>query len=392
MRRESKDVVVTLRIVYAIVYSGYGLLFPFLALLLRSHQLSDPEISIALSTFGVAALLSPPLCGAALDRGLPFQRLFRTLVGLSALVAPLWAFAGNVYGASLVTLAFYVLFLPAVSLLDAHTVTLLKERQEPRSFQSIRVWGSAGFIAPTLVLAGIALVRPVTETLILFAVTAACLLSFIAGFFIPPLTSRPAAARSPTAAALQAAARPPLRSLFAGLTVTSLSLAAFFVLFPRFLQELGSSPVTVGGVVNLGVFFEILMIPISPLFVRRFGSRRVIALGAWALALRATLLYCVPTFPMVLVTQALHAPIVVGLMVAVPGYLDQHSSGELRYSLQSLFIALTLGLARIVGPLLLALFLARAAGGAALVALTNALAACALVAAVGGVFLSRERA
>jgi MFS family permease len=96
----------------------------------------------------------------------------------------------------------------------------------------------------------------------------------------------------------------------------------------------------------------VLLMPFGRKLIERYGLERVMLLGFCSLPLRIFLMVLSPTLPMVIAVQLLHAPLALGLFVSTPIYLQQHALPSYRHSLQSLNVALVMGLTRFIGPML----------------------------------------
>jgi PPP family 3-phenylpropionic acid transporter len=128
----------------------------------------------------------------------------------------------------------------------------------------------------------------------------------------------------------------------------------FYPAFPRLLQELGYSHTAVSLIINVGVFWEILLMPFTSALIARLGTKNLVMLGIVSLPLR---LICICLFPItwvLVVLQVLHAPLIIGLVVCMPIILGQLAAPQYRFSLQSVHTSLMYGFSRAVGPLLAA--------------------------------------
>ena len=79
------------------------------------------------------------------------------------------------------------------------------------------------------------------------------------------------------------------------------------------------------------------------------GLKGLMTLGAVSMALRLGLIAAVPTIPIAIATQLLHAPIVLAIYVAPPMYLNLKADRSYRNSMQGVYIALCFGIARLIG-------------------------------------------
>jgi len=338
---------------YALAFATYGVLIPFIALIFKAHGLSDAETSVALSATGLAALVAPLSFAHVADRKLPFRLLMPALLVGGAGAFYLLNFSTTPFSAFITTFAIYFFLIPALTLLDSFTMDFIirsNSGKRARKFEHYRIWGSIGFMVPSLLLLiffGGNQVRPkhlISMGIIVSLAAAAC------AILLPHNEPTQAKHELPSRTALAHAIRPPLRGLFLANIIAGLGLSIFYVLYPRFLQEVGCSTVEVGLIINLGVAWEVALMPFAATLIRLFGLERVVLLGLLTIPVRLLITCLWPTITVAIVTQVLHAPLVIGLFVAIPIYLQTHADSTFRHSLQSLNVSLVQGFARFIGP------------------------------------------
>lgn len=338
---------------YAATFGVYGVLTPFTPLILREMGLPDHHISLALSTFGLAAILSPLIISHFADRAFAVRQIITVLLIINMLILPLWLSATTLSVAASTTFLFFATMLPVLTLLDAFTVNFSiidkESNHRARHYQSYRIWGSVGFMIPSISFALISRYTTVDSLVMVFAALILCAISIVLARLLPH--NVPAkGSEAPSREALAAAMQPPLRGIFLATSIAGLALSMFYVIFPRFLQELGNSPEEVGLITNLGVLSEILLMPFTTLLIRYLTARTLILIGIASIPIRLLLITSWPSTEMVLYTQWLHGPLVIGLFICIPILLGESARHSFRFSLQSLNSTLVLGLSRMIGP------------------------------------------
>jgi hypothetical protein len=131
-----------------------------------------------------------------------------------------------------------------------------------------------------------------------------------------------------------------------------------------FLHQLGCSVVEIGLIINLGVAYEIMVMPFAERLIHAVGIRRMILIGFVTMPVRMALSAAWPTIPMAIGVQLLHAPLVLGLFIAVPIFLQEQARPTFRHSLQGLNATMILGLTRFIGPAIGSLVMASTSAGA----------------------------
>jgi PPP family 3-phenylpropionic acid transporter len=344
-----------LKAVYAFSYAVFGASAPFLSVILHEQGLSDSEVAWALSGQGMAVLIAPMILAHLADRVIPVKHLLFTMIALTGIISPLWLMVYSLPSALALALFFFSVSIPAFAMLDAFTVNYVTTPESmidetPVHFQSFRVWGSIGFVVPGLLLYPVSFYREVSLGSLLWAASGcACVALYLLGK-LPMTVTQKQSATLPSLESLRVALRPPLRGIFLTTIIAGCSLSIFFTAFPRYLHTMGLSSQSLALVMQLAVIAEILLIPKTASLTRRFGTRNLIILGLLTIPLRFCLVALYPSLPLIIALQLLHAPLVVGLLIAIPIFLGEVAGDSYRFSLQSLNTTLTGGLARLIGP------------------------------------------
>lgn len=338
-----------LRSLYFFAFCVYGVVLPFLPLVLRSRGLSDAEISLNSGALGAAALIAPLVLAHFADRHWSLRSLLRAELCLAGLISLGWLSSTNIWTLFCITLAFFACYVPALGMLDAYTLRTLGTDGRSK-FQSIRIWGSLGFLAPGLLGA---LLNPQDELLGSFVVCitiGAVLGALVLAQSILPYEQQAAGTGLPSVAAFKAAFRAPLWKMIWPAALACLGMAIYYSFYPLFLRRLGLSPGQMGLVYNLGVVSEILLMPFTGWLIGRLGARRLIGIAILSVLIRTSALAFSDSLWTAVLTQVLHAPIVVGFFVTLPIVMQEAADDSYRYSLQNLFVMIFMGLVRIAGP------------------------------------------
>jgi PPP family 3-phenylpropionic acid transporter len=377
-------------ITYAITLGAYGSMLPFIPIILHANGLSDSQVSIALTAMGAAALVAPVCFGHLADRVLAFRTLHPILLTLTALAFPLLHLCSDTISAFAVVFALNVFLIPAIALLDSFTMEFIIRSgttQKPRTFEYYRVWGSIGFMIPALLLFFCFRDHAASTNDLLLMGLIVSLGAAIAGRALPHNTPHGQTEDPPRRQAIVAASKPPLRGVFISNFLAGLGVSIFYIAYPRLLQELGFQLAEIGLVINLGVLFEVLLMPYTSRIIRIMGIERLILLGFGAIAIRFLAVALFPTTAVVIATQLLHAPLVIGCFVAIPIFLQMHARPSFRHSINGLNITLILGVTRIIGPAIGALALSSSTGDEIL-SLSRALLSAGLLGVVAVVLFS----
>ena len=339
---------------YFAIYAVFGAVTPYMPLYLRDIKgLSPSEMGTIFAAGQSAVLFMPVLMTYLADRYRLVRPLFIVLftfnvIAMTSLVGAV-GFWASLLWISLNRLATQ----PQVALGDGLYFTLQADPKQPRaSFSMVRVWGTIGFIAPSVIFyvgyevgGGITWIPWVTAL-------AGCL--GIANAFRLPMRSAalPTATRPkvPTLEAARVLARPPLALFCLGVGFVIFSNMAFYSFYPLYLTtEVGIAEKWVGPISSLGVGIEVFYILSLDRLKRRFGFEGIIAMGAFASLFRFACLAYLPTPFFAVFFQVFHGLTVLGFLIVPVMYLNAHAEEGYRNSVQGLYVMLVSGVFAIAG-------------------------------------------
>ena len=102
----------------------YWVTTPFLPIILHEQGPSDSDVPFAIIGNGFAALISPLFLTHFADKHFATLRILWTLFGVRAAISPLWLWADGVVVALEVTMLFFSLRIPGLSMLETFTAQL----------------------------------------------------------------------------------------------------------------------------------------------------------------------------------------------------------------------------------------------------------------------------
>jgi PPP family 3-phenylpropionic acid transporter len=381
-----------LRLQYFLNFAVMGALLPYLPVVLGERGLDGSQIGQVMSLTGAGMMIGPVLLTLLADRAVQN----RTLIGLSltggaALLLVLLQGVGGSFGFVLLIYGLYaVLFSPVAALTDS---LLFHEQQHqqraghtPTAYHRVRVWGTLGFIVPSVVLylllgglehitgswafAAAALPGawhdlrlPVDASLTVGA--AAAILGAVNAMWLPkrppaaaPDASPPEGAQRrlhgapplPTVEALRVLLRPGPLVLCLALFAIHLSVAGYYTFYPLYLtRRVGIAHEWVGLIATFGVVLEIGWMLGFGYLVHRLGMRWLLVLCGIAVAGRFAWLAASPTVGTAIWTQLLHGPLVLLVHVAPPILINRLADDRFRGSIQGVYVFGVYGVARVVG-------------------------------------------
>lgn len=371
---------VALRGQFFLTFAVVGSVLPYLPLFLEDRGLSKAQNGAVQSMQGVAIMLTPVALTLLADLHVPTRRLMRwvyafaglSLVGMLVSPGYAWLFAAFT--------GFSLAFAPAMPLQDG-LVFAEQSRHDKRhgqfkprgslDYHRVRVWGTLGFIAPSLaVYAALALGAPIDASIAMCA--GVCVVAAWWAGRLPPgestpsrsegrgLASEPATGAGqpppkkgsglPTIEAAKALATPSMLLFCAGMWLLSAAMGAFYAFFPLLCTDhAGVRPEWVGPIISFGVVLEIAPMLAFGWMTRKLTLSGVVILGALLTAARMALLGWAPTVSVVVGAQLLHGMMVIALHVAPPVRLAQASTARSRASVHGLFLMAVIGTSGVAG-------------------------------------------
>lgn len=344
-----------IKLQYVLLYAIVGAWMPYLPVYLDELGLGDWQIGWIIGVYGLAVLIMPAVIAAVADRWMSN----RTLMGISYFLSTVLLVGITVVNTFVpllvLSLFFSMAYTPVFALTDGMAFAAMHDVEEaggrPPAYHRLRIWGSIGFIIPSLI---IFVILATTEASSRMAMVTAAVMAGVAFLATPllPLTRRAAgeaAKKLPTGEAWRALVSRPAIHLVGPLFLMFTAISIFYVFYTIYLRDLGIDEAWLGIIVNIGVVAEVAMMLFSGRVLQWLGLKGLMTLGAVSMTLRLALIAAVPTVPVAIVTQLLHAPIVLAIYVAPPMYLNLKAQRSYRNSMQGVYIALCFGIARMIG-------------------------------------------
>ncbi|HUT36292.1 MAG TPA: MFS transporter [Planctomycetota bacterium] len=318
----------------------------------------------------LGALLAPLIGGQLSDRYFSAERLlgvFQIAIG-----AILWTLPTQKLFSSwlVLTLLISLMSAPTVSLANALAFAHLPDPKA--QYARARLWGTIGWIVAGWGFAMIWLqtglvpqwlppflkgteAPDVTQRLF-DAIRAGAVLSVAFGLYSLSLPRTPPKRKGVDPLAFRKAFRLFRFRSFAVLMVTGFVVAAihniYFMQTSKFLPTLGLRQADILPAMSVGQFAEIFVMAILGWMLKRLGFRWVLAIGAFAYALRFAI-FGTTWLPLgvIVASQSLHGVCFACFIAAAFIYIDHLADKDIRASAQSL-IGLALGLGPILGGVL----------------------------------------
>src|SRR6267142_244284 len=342
--------------IYFFIFALGGSVVPFISLYFQQHGLKKDEIGYVQGVAAIAVVLSPILLTFLADSQLDARRILAgaMLVAAGALGA-LYLCRG--FTAMLLIWAIHMLaYVPLSTLLDGITFGVMKRRGQTglpvTPYHRIRVWGSIGFMIPSVILF---FVVKKTITPILIVGGAFGILGAITAIMLPDPDGgeKKKDSRLPTAEAARKMFTGPLLIFCIASFLLNAAQAPYYTYYAIYLKErVGIGQEWVGLISSVGVLVEIFFMLAFAKLLSRWGLKKLMIVGAACVAVRMAMLGLWPTPAVAIGTQLFHGMIVLVLLIAPPVFLNQHAEDRYRHSIQGLYGMAVMGMGRIVGNLI----------------------------------------
>lgn len=332
-----------LRLRLALFYAGFfgffGVQQPFWPVWMTAHGLGATEIGVILALSIGIKVFSAPLAAHGADRSGERRRPILILVGVSLACFCLFAFTHGFWSILGVSVLFYALWSPVMSLTES--VTIMAVQRAGLDYGRTRLWGSFSFIIVAL-LAGQALVRLPPSAA--FWMSLACIAATaMACLFLPDLRAE----RSPTHALpiVQALSNRALSLSLAACGLIQGSHAVYYAFGTLHWQARGYREDVIGILWAEAVLAEIIVFAYGGRITRALGSVGMITLAGITAAARWLGTGMTDSLAAAVILQALHAFSFGAAHLGAMAYIGESVPASLSATAQSLYSGVVWGAA-----------------------------------------------
>lgn len=337
-------------------YAVIGSVMPLMTVFLREQgNFSYLQIGLAMSLMSVPMLCSPALITLLADRNVDARKILGAAYLCSATVLTSIYFSNHIALTLTLFLFHGLAFVAMLPLQDGFFFSLSEEYRKKGKptpdYPLVRVWGTVGFILPSLILY-IPLSKGAPASSILPCAVGFCLLSLINSFTLPEVKRPISTAREklPTREALAAIFAPNARWLCIALFFGFIATSSYYAFIGNYLDEVvGISKRNIGLIINLGVVLEIGCTVLMPKLQKWINLKGVMVLGLSCMALRMILLGFFPSPEVALLSQIGHGFEILSLYIGPVMFLNRLASDRFRNSIQGVFTMAIGGVARVIG-------------------------------------------
>jgi PPP family 3-phenylpropionic acid transporter len=364
---------IALRVYYFFCFAALGIYLPFFPRWLEARGIGGWAMGAVAAAFPAMGIVAPPLFGWIAD-GLGLRRSLLQVASGGALAAVAGLGAIALYrepALALILAAFALLaFFRAPMVMMADVVTIEGSGVGARSYGTVRLWGSLGFLISAVACGR---VLDLTLATVLPLAMSVCLaLAFATSFVLPARSETP---RGPLPEHVRALVRAPeVRRFLVASFFAQAAHSGYDLLFSLHLRDLGVSAAGVGLAWAIGVLAEVALMALS-MRLPLGRPELVLPIAFAGAACRWLLIALAPQPWLLLALQPLHAISFALMWLASLSFLRLRAAPQVLASAQGIFTA-TMGAASALGMLGWGATY-RAWGGANAFVVAAVLAACA---------------
>ncbi|HID56782.1 TPA: MFS transporter [Candidatus Poribacteria bacterium] len=339
---------------YFISFTSIGVLVVYMNLYLKRAGLSDAQLGTAAAVPSLLTILSPPIWGFLADTIRDMRRLMPILFLGAAITFPAMLGTNNYYVLLVLVVLTSFFYTPVIPLIDAMTLGYIS--RSGGDYGRLRLWGSVGFIASTLLFklilpdgpheagggVGYGLL-PVFIYFIAFRLVGA------GWAFTVPKPVRSGARSNLRWRDLKGYVTLNLALTLAVAFIARTAMQSYYVFFSIYLDELGVPDSSKGIFWAMGVTSEVGMMAVIGRLIERIGIKRTILLGVTGVAVRLSLYSLRLPIWWIIPVQAFHALTFTAFHVGLVNFMNRSLPERVRASGQTLYNSVVWGLGGVVG-------------------------------------------
>ncbi|WP_028559373.1 MFS transporter [Paenibacillus pinihumi] len=329
---------------YVFIYAGNAVYGTFLPVYFQDIGFDSIQIGTLLSLGPLVAILAQPLWGALGDRARTKNMILLILLTGSGVVALLYPLS-TMFLYLLLMICIFTFFQTSIfAMSDTITLEVL-DRQKLQSFGLIRMGGTFGFAAMSLLFGAIAQ-KHIGSLFYVYALIV--LICFLLVLKFPVIEGHQSKGGSKVS--IRVLFRNKLLMLYLGFSfILQVTLGYYYAFFPMYFNDLGGNNLLLGWSMVISSLSEVPFLLFANRIFQRVKVHYILLVAAVATVIRWYLFSVIDSPYWALPVQALHGLIFIVLTVTMAYYINQNVPKELKASGQTLNGLLTLGAARIIG-------------------------------------------
>lgn len=344
VRRRSTPRVIAIGL-YVFCFAAVGATAPYMPVYFASIGLPLDAIGLVAALAALCALVAAPAWGVLADQALGARAALVSAALLATLCALGVALAEAAVVAVVIWILYWLAFAGIAPVLDAFAL----DQVGRHGYSRLRVWGSGSFVVAVILvglLAGQSQIRALFPVLIFSLLAAAALAAQL-----PSKTKVSAARTERQLSGLRVVLRTPVLMAFVGATLVVFSASTMVNgFYSIYLVSLEAPAALVGSAWALGAVVEVPLMIAFPLLAKRFGTGRLLVVGASCLLVRALIVVFVADPLLVVASMAFHGAGFAFMLVGGVTYVAKRAPHGSAATAQGVLSGAVFGLAQAIGP------------------------------------------
>ena len=341
------------KLFYAVEFVGVGVFMPYIAMYFMRKDLTSAQVGTLLALTPFAGFIVQPVWGIISDK-LNVTRLLVTIGCWSTSILVLAFTVTDRFEYLIwVVVLMSMLRAPIHPNVAALALSHLELRGKQEEYGKFRLWGSIGFVVATVFAGGLLFEDNLTLTIYIYA---GCML--VLGLISFKLPDRHIYTEVQWKDGLRLIAdNRQLRLFLLGIICIGVTLGITNQYLVVYMNELNASAWMIGATVAVSALPEIPIMSYAQTFIRKWGLRLSLLVGAMALPVRWLFNMLVTDPNIALPVQALHGVAIGSLLCVGVIYIDNILPKAWRASGQALYVSSLHGLGPSIGLFLAGLLM-----------------------------------
>ncbi len=335
-----------LRILYFMYCASLAAWQPLLAVYFNEVGISGLRIGIIMSVAPIMVFLVQPMWGVVADRwGRQRTLLFAMFLASFTILGYVWN--GGFWFFLFWTIVVAFATNPIGTLLDSTILDYVKDNPDS-SYGRFRIWGAIGWMVAAPIVGAVITGRSIK---LIFGISmAVMLLGWLAGFLRSDKSELKGAIEEASWVNLSQVLRDWRLIIFLGIVFFyGVGTAPVWSFYGVYLKDIGASRQLMGLAFGLDAAIELPFYFFSNVFVKRFGSRRVLTFAVLMFAVRLFLYSFISTPVLAVSVELMHGLSFSLFIVSAVEYVNELVPAAWRATGQSLYAAACFGAGTLVG-------------------------------------------
>jgi PPP family 3-phenylpropionic acid transporter len=323
---------------YFASFAALGIFLPYFNLYLLHRGFTPWQIGLLAAMPPLLKILVPAAFGLMADRTGRGRSLIIAMSAATTLTFACFLVTASFWGVLAVMVVFAFAWAPVLPLVEATTLETV-DRLKRFDYGRIRLWGSLGFIAATMLM-GAWLKVAASDRIILYGILLGYAAATVAAFGFPstPIPASTAELRPRALSGLR-----PLWTFYAACVLMQFSHGMYYGFFSIALEGRGWSASAIGALWAVGVLVEVLFMFWSARLMAWMSAETMFVVAFAAAVARWGLMSATPGTAGLVAAQALHALTFGAFHVAAVTLVHRSAPPSLRSTAQTLYSSLAYG-------------------------------------------------